>query len=136
MGMKTSSYMIGWIIYFLLNGLLVSTIMLVIFKFTTSHEQFHYVEGYSFINVVIIYYLFMVSITGFVLTLSSLFTNPKNAAQVLLKFIQGIIFIQLFLNMLYLLRISSDFASNRTWMLLLGIIPQNAFNLGLSAIAF
>ena len=83
MGMKTSSYMIGWIIYFLLNGLLVSTLMLIVFKFTTSNSGFVYVDGYSFIHVVIIYYLFMVSITGFVLVLSSFFTNPKNAAQVL-----------------------------------------------------
>ena len=86
MGISQFVYLLAWLTYYLLNGFLVSLIMMLIFGFgVASHDKFNYAEGYGFINVIVIYYIYTISIVGFVLLLSNLFTKAKTAAQVILS---------------------------------------------------
>lgn len=84
MGISFFTYYASWLIYFIVNAVYVCLIMLLIVYFgVVRHETFIFVEGYGFANIVLLYFLYALSIIGFVLVFSAFFNKAKIAAQVL-----------------------------------------------------
>lgn len=130
MGISFFTYYASWLIYFIVNAVYVCLIMLLIVYFgVVRHETFIFVEGYGFANIVLLYFLYALSIIGFVLVFSAFFNKAKIAAQ-------AMIFVQILLNFLYFLRFSDSFTSNRVLIILSSIFPQLAFNFGITTFAF
>ena len=75
-------YLLGWLTYYLLNALLVSAVMMLIFRFGVMTDEMNFKEGYGFSNIVLIYVVYAISIIGFVLLISNFFNKAKTAAQV------------------------------------------------------
>lgn len=85
MGVSFFGYALSWLVYFVLNALYVWAVMLIILKFgVVNVEGFNYAEGYGFIHIAILYFIYALSTIGFVLVLSTFFSKAKTAAQVLL----------------------------------------------------
>lgn len=63
------------------------------------------------------------------MTLSTFFSSAKMAAQV-------VTFIQLLSSMIFFLRLSKDYSESKFYIWLSCLIPQQGFNLGVTAIAF
>ena len=82
MGLNQFMYLLGWLTYYLLNAFLVTALMMLIFRFGVMNDDFKFAEGYGFINIVIIYVVYAISIIGFVLLISNFFNKAKTAAQV------------------------------------------------------
>lgn len=85
MGISFFTYYLSWLIYFILNAVYVCTIMLIILYFGVirPNNDFAFVEGYGFVNIIVLYFLYSLSIIGFVLVLSAFFNKAKMGAQVL-----------------------------------------------------
>ena len=132
MGVSSLGYILGWMLYFILNALLICTFMLLIIRFGAigSSPEFVYKEGFGFFNIVIIYLLFTFSILGFVLILSNFFNRAKSAAP-------AIIFIQLILNFLYFFRFADFYRKSPFLIILSGVVsPQISFTFGISYFCF
>lgn len=129
MGVTYPAYLLSWLFYFICNGIIISTIMLVITRLLVITDDTKFAEGYSFSDLVPLYYLFMLANLGFVLLLSCFFDKAKTGAQ-------AITFIQLIATFLYFLRFSNDLAGSEALTTFLSIFPQMAFNMGVANIAF
>lgn len=131
MGMTSAGYLVGWLLYFLLNALIVCTLMMAVFYFGVliPNPHFIFAKGYGYFNVVLLYWLYACSLIGFVLMVSNFFDKAKAAAQ-------GIVFIQLILNFFYFFRFSRPFSQSASLIRLSGLVPQLAFNFGIGTIAF
>lgn len=83
MGVSFFGYAVSWLVYFLLNALYVWGVMLAILYFgVIGNEDFRFEVGYGFFDVAILYFVYVLSTIGFVLTLSTFFSKAKVAAQV------------------------------------------------------
>lgn len=83
MGLSHFTYILAWLSYYLLNGFLVSLLMMLIFRFGVMPvDDFQFADGYGFWNVVLLYYIYTISIIGFTFLLCNLFSKAKTAAQV------------------------------------------------------
>lgn len=129
MGVSYPAYLFSWLFYFICNGVLISTIMLIITRLLVITDDTTFAEGYGFWDLVPLYYLFMLANLGFVLLLSCFFDKAKTGAQ-------AITFIQLISTFLYFLRFSNDLAGSEALTTVLSIFPQMAFNMGVADIAF
>ena len=82
MGLSQFMYLLAWLTYYLLNAFLVTAVMMLIFRFGVINDDFKFAEGYGFINIVVLYVVYSISIIGFVLLISNFFNKAKTAAQV------------------------------------------------------
>lgn len=64
-----------------------------------------------------------------VMVLSTFFSRAKMAAQV-------VTFVQLLSSMIFFLRFSQEYSSNKFYIWLSCLLPQQGFNLGVTSIAF
>ena len=94
MGLNPYAHFLGWIIYFLINGIYVSVVFIFPLKFLGLFDTA--VEIIPFGSIFGLYVLYMLSSFFFVLFLSTFFNDAKVAAQ-------GTTFIQLFTTLLYFL---------------------------------
>lgn len=132
MGVSFFTYFLSWILYFLLNALYVCLFILLILKFGVllpNKDYTDFADGYSFIHIVLLLVIYSISLIGFMLLLSLLFSKVKTAVQVT-------VFIQVLINFLYFFREYEDFAKNRGLILLSSIFPNLSFQFGLSMIVF
>jgi hypothetical protein len=83
MGCSQKSYIFSWLSYFILNGMLVSTVMLLITKIFIVSDKTAYKEGYGFIHIAALFFLFTISNIGFVLILCPFFSKVKTGIQVI-----------------------------------------------------
>lgn len=88
-----------------------------------------FAEGYNWVNIAVIFFLYTVAVIGFTMTISTFFNKAKTAAQ-------ASSFIQLIGSLLFFLRFSQDFDESRPLIFLTAILPQQAFNMGVLKIAF
>ena len=123
------SYLFSWLVYFILNGALISTVMMLIAKFLIISEDTTFEPGYGFWDIASLYFVFVLGNIGYILFLCSFFSKAKTGSQ-------AITFIQLITNFLYFLRFASDVSGSRIASTFLGIFPQMSFNMAISAIAF
>lgn len=94
MGLNTYAHFIGWLIYFLVNGVYVSVVFMFPLKFLGLFDNS---MGFiPFGNMFGLYMLYMLSSFFFVLFLSTFFKDAKIAAQ-------ATTFVQLFSSLLYFL---------------------------------
>jgi hypothetical protein len=83
MGISFFGYAITWLIYFILNALYVwGAMMLILYFGVVNNEGFLYAEGYGFHHIAILYFVYALSMIGFILVLSTAFRKAKVAAQV------------------------------------------------------
>jgi len=129
MGVQQLSYILSWIVYFIMNGLLVSVVMMIIIKSLVITDQTQFAEGYGFEHIALLYFLYTIANIGYVLIMCSFFSSAKTGSQ-------AITFIQLIINFLYFLRFSNDVAQSAPLVVLLSIFPQLCFNMTISKIAF
>jgi len=129
MGVSYMSYLLSWLLYFLLNGVLISAVMLAITKFLIITEETAFSPGYSFWDLAPLYLVFMLSNIGYILFLCCFFSKAKTGSQ-------AITFLQLISNFLYFLRFASDVATSKIAVIFLGIFPQMSFNMAVTDIAF
>ena len=129
MGVSYISYLFSWLTYFILNGLIVSIVMLLITRFFIITDETVFLDGYEFIDLVPLYLAFVLGNIGFVLLLCCLFSKEKTGSQ-------AVTFLQLITNFLYFLRFASDVAGSKVATTLLGLFPQMSFNMAVSVIAF
>lgn len=94
-----------------------------------SSGKTSFAEGYSWINIAIIFFLYTVAVIGFTMTLSTFFHRAKTAAQ-------ASTFIQLIGSLLFFLRFSRDFDDSRPMIFVSAILPYQAFNMAILKIAF
>lgn len=129
MGVSYLSYLLSWLVYFIVNGAIISTVMMLITRFLIITEDTNFEPDYGFFNIVALYFVFVLGNIGYVLFLSCFFSKAKTGAQ-------AITFLQLITNFLYYLVFASDVANSKIATTFLGIFPQMSFNMGLSVIAF
>jgi len=129
MGLSYLSYLCSWLLYFILNGLIISTVMLVIMRALVITDDTIFQDGYGFWDLVPLYLLFVLGNIGFILFLCCFFSKAKNGSQ-------AITFIQLITNFLYFFRFSSSLAHNNILVTFFSIFPQMSFNMAVSSIAF
>ena len=129
MGVSQMSYILSWIVYFIMNGLLISVVMMIILKFLVITHDTNFAEGYDFWNIALLYFLYSLANIGYVLIMCSFFTNAKTGSQ-------AITFISLIVNFLYFLRFADAVSHSAPLIMLLSIFPQLCFNMTLSKIAF
>ncbi len=133
MGVSHGTYFISWLTYYWLNGLLVSVLMVTLLKLTILDgflDSGTIIEdGYNIGHIYVLYYLYCTGTIGFMMVLCTFFQKAKTAGQ-------ATTFISVLLNFLYFFRFLNDFAKSNTWIHIASIIPQNAFNFGMSTIAF
>lgn len=103
MGLNPYSHFIGWIIYFILNGLYVSIVFIVPLQFINIFD------GSSFGLLLGLYILYMFSSFFFVLFISTFFNDSKTAAQ-------SATFIQLLSTLLYFLIYVDNYRNSALWL--------------------
>jgi len=129
MGLSQKTYVLAWMLYFILNGLIITVVFMLITKFLIITDGTKFAEGYGFWDIVFLYFLFSLSNIGYVLLISCFFSKAKTGSQ-------AITFIQLMINFLYFLRFADAVAKSSTWVTILAIFPQLCFNMTVSRIAF
>lgn len=82
MGVNYLSYLFSWLAYFIINGLMIALLMLIIMKLLVITDDTDFAEGYSFMSLVPLYLLFVLTTIGYVLTLCSFFSTSKTGTQV------------------------------------------------------
>ncbi len=95
MGLSQFNYITSWIFYFILNGLLVTLVMMLIMKFFVfglDSSDAYIKEGYNFAHIVFIFGLYCISNIGFIMLLTTFFSKAKTATQVINVFILGCYF--------------------------------------------
>lgn len=83
MGVSYLSYLCSWLLYFILNGAIISGVMLVIMRFLVLTDDTQFAEGFGFIDLVPLYFLYVLSNIGYILFLCCFFSKSKNGSQVL-----------------------------------------------------
>ena len=99
MGVNYVSYLLAWLVYFVMNGLIISVVTLVVMGVAVVDDDTKFENGYGFVDLVPLYLLFVLSNIGYVMMLCCFFSKVKTGAQ-------AITFIQLITNFLYFLRFS------------------------------
>lgn len=82
MGLSQISYITSWIFYFILNGLLITIIMMLVAYLFIITDDTIWGDGYGFWNVALLYFLYTVSNIGFVLILCIFFNKAKTGSMV------------------------------------------------------
>lgn len=129
MGVSQFNYIISWIVYFIANGAIVSIVMMAIVWFFVITDATNFAAGIGFWNIAILYFLYSVSNIGFVMILCTFFSKAKTGSQ-------AVTFLQLIINFLYYLRLSSSLTESAPFTIFLSIFPQLCFNITVSNIAF
>ena len=129
MGVSYLSYLLSWLAYFILNGAIISTVMMLIAKFLIISDDTAFEPGYGYWDLVPLYFVFVLGNIGYILFLCCFFSKAKTGSQ-------AITFIQLITNFLYFLRFASDVGNSKVATTFLGIFPQMSFNMAISSIAF
>jgi hypothetical protein len=129
MGVSQMSYILSWLVYFIMNGLIISTVMMIILRALVITDATNFADGYDFWSIALLYFLFTLANIGYILIMCSFFTNAKTGSQV-------VTFIQLIINFLYFLRFSNAVSQSVPLVVLLSIFPQLCFNMTISKIAF
>lgn len=98
MGASFSSYLLSWIVFFLLNGLFLSLVFIAIL---TGAGVFSSISTNMVIQMFALYFMLMLALFSFCMMLSSFFSDSQLASQV-------ITFVQLFgVGFYFLLKVDS-----------------------------
>ncbi len=117
MGASFSTYLLSWIVFFILNGIFLSVIFIVILL---AAKVFSAMSIELILQMLGLYFLLMMAVFSFCLMLSSFFSDAQLASQV-------ITFIQLFgVALFFLLRID-EFRNSSLAMGFVSIIPTVCF---------
>jgi hypothetical protein len=117
MGASFSTYLLSWIVFFVLNGIFLSVIFIVILL---AAKVFSTMSVDLIMQMLGLYFLLMLAVFSFCLMLSSFFSDAQLASQV-------ITFIQLFgVALFFLLRID-EFRNSSLAMGFVSIIPTVCF---------
>ena len=82
MGMSQGVYITGWLIYYIIIGFIVSLVMTMFMVFGVfSNEENNIVDGYTWVNIAFLYFLYTVAVVAFVMAISTFFKRAKTAAQ-------------------------------------------------------
>ena len=82
MGISQLPYILSWLSYFFLNGLLVSLVMITIMRLFVVTEYTKFASGHGFIDLACVYFLYTVSNIGYVMLLCTFFSKAKTGSQV------------------------------------------------------
>ncbi len=132
MGVPHIVYTMAWLTFFLINGLMNCIIMctiLTIFVFDGVVGNSSIESGFNVGNIYLLYFLMCTATIGFTLIFCSFFSDAKTASQ-------GMTFFQVIISCLYFLRFVNVINDGNIYLMLLSIFPQNAFNFGVTSIAF
>jgi hypothetical protein len=117
MGASFSTYLLSWIVFFILNGIFLSVIFIVIL---VAAKVFSAMSIELIFQMLGLYFLLMIAVFSFSMMLASFFSNAQLASQV-------ITFIQLFgVALFFLLRIE-EFRNSSLAMGFVSIIPTVCF---------
>lgn len=129
MGVSQFNYIISWLVYFIANGSIVTFVMMLLVRLFVITDSTRFAEGMGFWNIAVLYFLYSLSNIGFVMILCTFFSKAKTGSQ-------AVTFLQLILNFLYFLKLSSAITESVPLTILFSVFPQFCYNVTLSNIAF
>lgn len=125
MGTKTPSFIASWIIFFIINGIIISVQYIGLLEVTGVFAK----SNISFGTILGLYALYMLASFSFVLFLASFFEEALLASQV-------ITFVQLLGSMLYYLLLVKKFRQSLFGMQVTALLPSVCFQYTIMTLGF